>query len=216
VSPTTPAHGPWTLPCSRCLTLSLLGPAAVCGTPTPLPRPRVLCWCGVPPVCPREKLKRVASVREREEGLSREQQGGVPLATQDTQVVPGAPGAGAREPPGADGRRTRVTPPRMASSQWGQPARSTVARPVGPEPSAEAASDQSLPGLLQAGGVYRGCSRLAGGGQEKRTSIDDFEIIKPISRGAFGRVFLVRKCATGDLFAIKVRAPPRHSLSVAP
>lgn len=38
-----------------------------------------------------------------------------------------------------------------------------------------------------------------------RTSIEDFEIIKPISRGAFGRVFLARKRATGDLFAIKVR-----------
>lgn len=37
-----------------------------------------------------------------------------------------------------------------------------------------------------------------------RTSIDDFEIIKPISRGAFGRVFLARKRITGDLFAIKV------------
>ncbi|KAL8474451.1 hypothetical protein ACS0TY_031065 [Phlomoides rotata] len=37
-----------------------------------------------------------------------------------------------------------------------------------------------------------------------RTSIDDFEIIKPISRGAFGRVFLAKKRVTGDLFAIKV------------
>ncbi|XP_004963173.2 probable serine/threonine protein kinase IRE isoform X1 [Setaria italica] len=37
-----------------------------------------------------------------------------------------------------------------------------------------------------------------------RTSIEDFEIIKPISRGAFGRVFLARKRVTGDLFAIKV------------
>ncbi|PSR93354.1 Serine/threonine protein kinase [Actinidia chinensis var. chinensis] len=37
-----------------------------------------------------------------------------------------------------------------------------------------------------------------------RTSIEDFEIIKPISRGAFGRVFLAKKRATGDLFAIKV------------
>jgi len=35
-------------------------------------------------------------------------------------------------------------------------------------------------------------------------SIDEFEIIKPISRGAFGRVYLARKHATGDLFAIKV------------
>ncbi|KAI0240042.1 hypothetical protein L0F63_001246 [Massospora cicadina] len=35
-------------------------------------------------------------------------------------------------------------------------------------------------------------------------SIEDFEIIKPISRGAFGRVYLARKKATQDLFAIKV------------
>jgi serine/threonine protein kinase len=35
-------------------------------------------------------------------------------------------------------------------------------------------------------------------------TIDEFEIIKPISRGAFGRVYLARKHATGDLFAIKV------------
>ncbi|VFQ77548.1 unnamed protein product [Cuscuta campestris] len=39
---------------------------------------------------------------------------------------------------------------------------------------------------------------------KERTSIEDFEIIKPISRGAFGRVFLAKKRATGDLFAIKV------------
>jgi hypothetical protein len=28
-------------------------------------------------------------------------------------------------------------------------------------------------------------------------SIDDFEILKPISRGAFGRVYLARECS-GD------------------
>lgn len=43
-----------------------------------------------------------------------------------------------------------------------------------------------------------------------RTSIDDFEIIKPISRGAFGRVFLAKKRTTGDLFAIKV--PTFHTV----
>lgn len=35
-------------------------------------------------------------------------------------------------------------------------------------------------------------------------SIKDFEIIKPISKGAFGSVFLARKRVTGDYFAIKV------------
>ncbi|XP_068655985.1 probable serine/threonine protein kinase IRE4 [Aristolochia californica] len=39
---------------------------------------------------------------------------------------------------------------------------------------------------------------------KERTSINDFDIIKPISRGAFGKVFLARKRTTGDLFAIKV------------
>lgn len=42
---------------------------------------------------------------------------------------------------------------------------------------------------------------------KERTTIDDFEIIKPISRGAFGKVFLARKRTTGDLFAIKVQIP---------
>ncbi|KAI0268368.1 hypothetical protein BC834DRAFT_968556 [Gloeopeniophorella convolvens] len=36
------------------------------------------------------------------------------------------------------------------------------------------------------------------------TSIKDFEIIKPISKGAFGSVFLSKKKATGDYYAIKV------------
>ncbi|TDL29412.1 hypothetical protein BD410DRAFT_811059 [Rickenella mellea] len=36
------------------------------------------------------------------------------------------------------------------------------------------------------------------------TSIKDFEIIKPISKGAFGSVFLAKKVVTGDYYAIKV------------
>lgn len=36
------------------------------------------------------------------------------------------------------------------------------------------------------------------------SSIKDFEIIKPISKGAFGSVFLAKKKTTGDYFAIKV------------
>jgi serine/threonine-protein kinase RIM15 len=35
-------------------------------------------------------------------------------------------------------------------------------------------------------------------------SIKDFEIIKPISKGAFGSVYLAKKKSTGDYFAIKV------------
>ena len=36
------------------------------------------------------------------------------------------------------------------------------------------------------------------------TKISDFQILKPISRGAFGAVYLVRKKVTSDLFAVKV------------
>lgn len=37
-----------------------------------------------------------------------------------------------------------------------------------------------------------------------QTSIKDFEIIKPISKGAFGSVYLAKKKSTGDYYAIKV------------
>ncbi|KAJ2612444.1 hypothetical protein H4S08_002689 [Coemansia sp. RSA 1365] len=39
---------------------------------------------------------------------------------------------------------------------------------------------------------------------QRMPSIDDFDFVKPISRGAFGRVYLTRKKATRDLYAIKV------------
>jgi len=37
-----------------------------------------------------------------------------------------------------------------------------------------------------------------------RVSITDFEILKPISRGGYGSVFLAKKKKTGDIYAIKV------------
>ncbi|EPS65446.1 hypothetical protein M569_09330, partial [Genlisea aurea] len=39
---------------------------------------------------------------------------------------------------------------------------------------------------------------------KERITIDDFDFIKQISRGAYGKVFLARKRTTGDTFAIKV------------
>jgi serine/threonine-protein kinase RIM15 len=40
-------------------------------------------------------------------------------------------------------------------------------------------------------------------GARTQPSIKDFQIIKPISRGAFGSVYLAKKVATGDYYAIK-------------
>jgi hypothetical protein len=37
-----------------------------------------------------------------------------------------------------------------------------------------------------------------------KVSIADFDIVKPISRGAFGVVYLAQKRSTGDFFALKV------------
>ncbi|KIY92674.1 hypothetical protein MNEG_15289 [Monoraphidium neglectum] len=58
--------------------------------------------------------------------------------------------------------------------------------------------------------VPRGATHSSGasGGATPRNapamSIDDFNILKPISRGAFGRVYLAEKKSTGDRFALKV------------
>ena len=45
---------------------------------------------------------------------------------------------------------------------------------------------------------------LRGGLVKNATSIHDFEILKPISKGAYGRVFLAQKKTTKDIYAIKV------------
>lgn len=54
------------------------------------------------------------------------------------------------------------------------------------------------------GGLLHGTKSNPRGIKRKPVSIQDFEILKPISRGAFGKVYLAKKSATGDLFAIKV------------
>ena len=45
---------------------------------------------------------------------------------------------------------------------------------------------------------------LAPSSRTTSPSLKDFEIIKPISKGAFGSVFLAKKKSTGDYYAIKV------------
>ncbi|KAI3821064.1 hypothetical protein L1987_08620 [Smallanthus sonchifolius] len=62
-------------------------------------------------------------------------------------------------------------------------------------------SDVGYPSLLDTASQSSSVSTPS---HKERTSIDDFEIIKPISKGAYGKVFLARKRTTGDLFAIKM------------
>ena len=44
---------------------------------------------------------------------------------------------------------------------------------------------------------------------QSRVSIDDFEIMKGLSFGAYGKVCLVKKKTTGDYYALKII--DRHS-----
>nr|XP_043640239.1 probable serine/threonine protein kinase IRE4 isoform X2 [Erigeron canadensis] len=65
-------------------------------------------------------------------------------------------------------------------------------------------SDVGYPSLLDSASHSSSVSTPSHPLHKERTSIDDFEIIKPISKGAYGKVFLARKRTTGDLFAIKM------------
>ncbi|KAK9080298.1 hypothetical protein SSX86_000056 [Deinandra increscens subsp. villosa] len=65
-------------------------------------------------------------------------------------------------------------------------------------------TDVGYPSLLDTASQSSSVSTPSHSLHKERTSIDDFEIIKPISKGAYGKVFLARKRTTGDLFAIKM------------
>ena len=97
--------------------------------------------------------------------------------------------------------RGHITPPAspMLSPQDGQPTRrghrrhSTAANVI-LSPTTAASGAPMSPRQSSAAPVSRASP----------TSIKDFEVIKPISKGAFGSVFLAKKKATGDYYAIKV------------
>ena len=54
----------------------------------------------------------------------------------------------------------------------------------------------------------RKCVQARGAGRPRCPGLADFELLKPISRGAFGTVVLARKRSTGDLFAVKAQRQP--------
>ncbi|KAF8978205.1 hypothetical protein BGZ46_006723 [Entomortierella lignicola] len=80
---------------------------------------------------------------------------------------------------------------------------------AGQSKGASADSESSRGGLFgTSGGTPSGVLSPPYGGtppyKSRVPSIQDFEIIKPISRGAFGKVYLARKKTTKDLYAIKI------------
>eukprot|EP00741_Cyanophora_paradoxa_P003250 tig00000691_g3158.t1 len=90
----------------------------------------------------------------------------------------------------------KVASVRAASSRRAQ------SGPAG-ESGSHAASGPSL-GAGAGAGAGAGGGGAGAGQRAEGHRIEDFDIIKPISRGAYGRVYLARKRKTGDLFALKV------------
>ena len=130
--------------------------------------------------------------------------------------------------PGAVSPRRQESPVRMAQPQPSSPLRITKPRalPIAHEgivspthspmlPGSEFSSPALIPNhharqSSAAGSDFRPppSPRMTAVSQPQARSvppsIKDFEIIKPISKGAFGSVYLAKKKSTGDYFAIKV------------
>ncbi|KAK5127164.1 hypothetical protein LTR85_008525 [Meristemomyces frigidus] len=154
-------------------------------------------------------LSRVASTRSRERKrqslvLPSLAAGGQGRHQSPARAGPPPPSplrmAKARLPSGADSIPSPITSPVLNTSEFASPViraqhqhhhrrqssnalGELLGRPVSPRLSAVVSQPQ--PRAVQ-------------------TSIKDFEIIKPISKGAFGSVYLSKKKSTGDYFAIKV------------
>jgi len=105
-----------------------------------------------------------------------------------------------RLPSGDASSQSPVTSPVLSTSEFSSPAISAQHLPHHRRQSS-AASSQVLGPPLSPRLVPVGSNPQP---PPQKTSIKDFEIIKPISKGAFGSVYLSKKKSTGEYFAIKV------------
>lgn len=96
-----------------------------------------------------------------------------------------------------EGIKSPITSPLLTQQDFHSP--SLIASHHHRRQSSAAASD-----MLRAPTSPRLNSMSAPQAKAVPPSIKDFEIIKPISKGAFGSVYLSKKKSTGDYFAIKV------------
>jgi serine/threonine-protein kinase RIM15 len=101
-----------------------------------------------------------------------------------------------RIPSGADGLQSPITSPVLGTSEFSSPALSHVHHHR--RQSSTAGSDPAKPVSPRLIPVSAPQPRAV------PPSIKDFEIIKPISKGAFGSVYLAKKKSTGEYYAIKV------------
>jgi serine/threonine-protein kinase RIM15 len=101
-----------------------------------------------------------------------------------------------RLPSGVEALQSPITSPVLNSTEFSSPALSQINHHR--RQSSTAGSDGPKPVSPRLPPVSQPQPRAVA------PSIKDFEIIKPISKGAFGSVYLAKKKSTGEYFAIKV------------
>lgn len=118
-------------------------------------------------------------------------------ASPDAPAEAGCAEAGEEEASGATPEPAAVD---VAASVEGDKAEGAAA-----DASAGSARPPPAPSSLTSSPLVGSGGSGAGGSALRAPvpSIVDFQVIRPIAKGAFGRVFLSRKKKTGDLFAIK-------------
>eukprot|EP00741_Cyanophora_paradoxa_P014246 tig00020800_g13740.t2 len=113
--------------------------------------------------------------------------------------------ARAGSPLSESGSRSGSTRGRPAPTAAARPPRAGPAPPL-PVPGGAPRQRRGRPGArrLRPSSLQQINAATAAARRAGRVTIDDFDILKPISKGGHGRVFLARKKRTGDIFAIKV------------
>lgn len=101
-----------------------------------------------------------------------------------------------RGPSGVEGMQSPITSPVLSTSEFSSPAMAQIHHHR--RQSSTAGSDPAKPVSPRLIPVSAPQPRAV------PPSIKDFEIIKPISKGAFGSVYLAKKKSTGEYYAIKV------------
>lgn len=151
-------------------------------------------------------LSRVASTRSRERKRQSLVLPSLAVARHQSPGRPAPPPASplrmakARMPSGADSIPSPITSPVLATSEFASPVIRAQHQHHHRRQSSNALGDMlGKPASPRLSAVVSQPQPRA-----IQTSIKDFEIIKPISKGAFGSVYLSKKKSTGDYFAIKV------------
>jgi len=103
-----------------------------------------------------------------------------------------------RLPSGVEALQSPVTSPILTTTEFSSPAMSHVTLHHHRRQSSTAGSDGPRPISPRLIPTTQPQARAV------PPSIKDFEIIKPISKGAFGSVYLAKKKSTGEYYAIKV------------